>query len=551
MDSNGAERGDAAAACLDRALAGCARWGRGARPYMALGAALLAFHLLVDATRGGYLADHIRLFLIAGVASVAALAIALALAGRLTPGRAAALAIAAGFLIRLAYVLYTGVYDRQHDVGWEDQDGHMGYIMKFARGWALPGTYDGQYYHPPLHHFLAAMWVRASVALRMEWGRALEGVQYLTAFYSSALMVVCHRLFRRVGLAGWFRFAATAIVALHPTLFILAGSVNNDMLATLLYASALLWLMKWREDPGLKNTVFLALCTGLCVMTKTNGATLALIIAPFFLAKLLERRPWEERAGVFGRVMLFADVALPLGLWHPITRLAAVGQPLGFVPQPGGGQYTGDHTLVERVFSFPLKELFAARYCRIGPDYNLPVYIVKCSMFGEFSFGEPMDGFAVALLAANVAAILLSLAAMAYALARRKPSTAARPAGAGGDGAGAPARPAAMLAGGGAGRIAGRFAAALAGPCAGRWMLFATWLVQVSTLVAFYVKYPHTCTMDFRYIVPTLACGAGFIGLACQDAATLRPRLWRGLRWAVAAVLAALCLFSAAFYLFN
>ena len=114
-------------------------------------------------------------------------------------------------------------------------------------------------------------------------------------------------------------------------------------------------------------------------------------------------------------------------------------------------------------------------------------------MFGEFSF-EGRDTFAAILIVANLALILVSLAAMAYVALRA--------------------------------RGADKFA---------RLGLLWIWLTQMVSFILFNLKYPMGCTMDFRYIVPTVFTGAAFLGIAL-DRVIAKPGVWRKvLYWAGAA----------------
>jgi hypothetical protein len=349
------------------------------------------------------------------------------------------------------------------------------------------------------------MWFRINLFFNMNIDRVWESVQYVTAFYSSCLMVVGYRIFKRLKLSGAFLLAATALVALHPTLFILAGSVNNDMLAMLLYTSAILWLLRWLEEQTIKNTVVLALCVGLGMMTKFNCATLAFVIAPFFLIKLFKCENISLKGRLFAKLALFGLISIPLGMWHPIRNLIVLQQPIGFVPS-----YWIDtgRSIIQQVFSFPLSQVFVRIYCHVAEDYNLPVYILKCSLFGEFGYDANVRALAVTMIALNFIVIVSSLVAMIYVFTRKKESNV-------------------------------RFQ---------KWVLFILWIVQIVTETMFYLKYPHSYTMDFRYIVPTIICGAGFIGMACQSISNSGATLWRKVRYLVLVPVALFCLFSVSFF---
>lgn len=482
---------------------------RGASPYLVLAAAFLLLHIFYNPIVNGFILDNMRLFLLFAVFSVAGVGLYLYSIKCLTITRAAALIIAAGVLIRITYVLYTGIYTRQHDVGDMTGFGHWGYIMHFTKRWSLPETNNYQFYHPPLHHFLAAVWYRINEHFHMDVNRNLESVQYLTAFYSSCFMVVAYRIFKRLKLTGIYLLSATAIIAFHPTFFILAGSINNDMLAILLYAAAVLWLMKWYEAPTIKHTVGLALCVGAGMMTKMNVATLAFVIAPLFLAKLLERGPRLAKISISAKTMLFGLISIPLGMWHSVRNLLVLGQPLGFVPSPGGNLYRGNYTLFERLSPFPPSQVFAKLYAAPYVDRNLSVYTLKSSLFGEYEFGADVSAQAAILIALNFIVILLSLAAMVYVMTRKREEHSAQ-----------------------------------------KWMMFALWTVQITSMVYFYVQFPYGCTMDFRYMVPTLISGSGFIGMALQSlAGSNGGGWWIKTRCWVFALVIGFCVFSAGFYL--
>ena len=68
--------------------------------------------------------------------------------------------------------------------------------MRLAETWRLPETNNWQYNHPPLHHFLAAVWIKAFQWFGVTGEMQLaETLQYLTCFYSCAMLVVVYRIF--------------------------------------------------------------------------------------------------------------------------------------------------------------------------------------------------------------------------------------------------------------------------------------------------------------------------------------------------------------------
>jgi len=80
-----------------------------------------------------------------------------------------------------------------------------------------------------------------------------------------------------------------------------------------------------------------------------------------------------------------------------------------------------------------------------------------------------------------------------------------------------------------------------------RVVLGLTWLVTMAAFIKTNLDLPYGCTMDFRYIVPTLLCGAGFIALAYD---LLREKA-RTLRTVIVVSTVGFALSSLAFYLFT
>ena len=63
--------------------------------------------------------------------------------------------------------------------------------------------------------------------------------------------------------------------ALHPSLMFLSGSVNNDMLCTLLIACCIWACLAWIRKKTLPRLLALALAIGLGMLSKVNTAVIA------------------------------------------------------------------------------------------------------------------------------------------------------------------------------------------------------------------------------------------------------------------------------------
>lgn len=469
--------------------------------------------------------------LIAGILVLVAWAMYWGCTKRLTVKRVVLLLMAAGFLLRLCYVLYTPVSVRQHDV-WYFSDGnfthftyqrHAEYIEYIATYLRLPsvdptGVGLSQLYHPPFHHLLAGLWLRLNTAFGMEYTTACENIQLLTLFYSSACMVIVYRLFRLLKLPDAGLLPVMAIICFHPTFIIMAGSVNNDLLSVTLALYALYAAVRWFQTPSPYHILTVALGVGLSMMTKLSGGLVAPGIALLFLWKWVES--YKKKDGsfqrLFGQFVLFAAVCIPLGLWWPVKNALAYHIPITYVPalSENSGQYLGEYSVAQRLFALPkesLSRIFMAwknnTYHSSYNEYNCLLSLLKTSVFGEFTLfqadanpGNTLHavgtGVCTVLFYSNLALVGLSVYAGVRCLLRRQPKA-----------------PAVSL------------------------CLLLIWAVVFGSYIQFCFTYPQACTQNFRYAVPTLVCGCIALGAHCS-------RSSRGFRRVTAVCTGVFCLSS-------
>ena len=272
-----------------------------------------------------------------------------------------------GILIRAMYIIYTPITERQHDVYSINDQGHLGYIYTIYQTGKLPDTNSIQFYHPPLFHLIAAGWLKVNDVFNVSLDRSIEGIQIITAIFSSLIMLVAYRIVEKIEIKNIYKILIMAVMAFHPTFIILAGSINNDVLMILLSFYIILYLIKWNDNPNIKNTSVLAVITGCAVMTKVSGAIMAVPIMYTFIRKIFEIHKTEKDKllRLFGKILLFGVISLPLGLWHPIRNLVLFSQPIGGVLLPADGLYVGQYSLFERFLTISFKEMFGYTYCVI------------------------------------------------------------------------------------------------------------------------------------------------------------------------------------------
>ncbi len=297
------------------------------------------------------------------------------------------LIILLAFVVRLIYIINIPYNEKQHDLD-------LSYILTIFQTGHLPQSNRLQYSHPPLHQILGAIFLHIENIFVDDVtvdNIAGESLQYLTLIYSMILLYVIYNIAKEMNFKKSFLLYITFFTAFHPTLIILSGSLNNDNLCVLLTMWSILRLIKWYKKANIKNTLLLAITTGLAVMTKSNGAIVSVPIIYIFIIKIYkELKKSNNKLIVLNKylrlICIFAIVSLPIGLWYNLRNYVLFNQPIIFVLTPHESLYVGNHSLLERFIPIS-KELFEV-YCHPYEDFNIPIYLLKCSMFGEFNWGE-------------------------------------------------------------------------------------------------------------------------------------------------------------------
>lgn len=457
------------------------------------------------------------LFLLAGVA------VLLRMSDSLTVRNFIILMIAAGIILRYVYCLYTSSGDRQHDVGYFNWTwGHANYIEYwYNNGLKLP-DFDvrsiWQYYHPPLHHWLMALFLRLLTTCGMEYDAACQALQFLPFLYSSLTIAVGYRIFRYVRLRGTGLVAATAILCFHPTFVLMGGFFNNDMLCVLLMMLSILCALKWYREPTLRNIIPVALSVGLGMMTKLNAWMVAPAIAIIFLYVFVKNiKHWAKFAGQFA---LFGVISVPLGLWWQVRNLIEFEVPMTYVPylSTNDVQYCGNMSAAQRLFDFGngqmgyVYDAFTA-YDAPYNEYNPTLGLIKTSLFGEGLNSITDRHFAQIevtgpiLFWIGVILALLCFVAFIVMMIGKK------------SGLDAPTR-----------------------------IFFG--VLAATMLVSYYLfcfRYPFTCTMNIRYcvvLIPLFAMGLGLLLQNCGE----KTRSQKILRYGACTAVAAFAVMSCVVY---
>lgn len=396
--------------------------------------------------------------------------------------------LSAGFLLRIAYALYTPTYVRTHDLGSfsGDNSGHLNYIYYLYTNKRLPLSNDFELYHPPLYHFLCAVVYALAVRLApgRDPGQLLEIIKVVNCFSSCATLAVIYRIFTELELKGELRAAATAVCAFMPVTFIFAGLVNNDSMSFFFYMMAVLYLIKWCRNKDFKDIIIMAFSTGLGMMTKTSVGMFAFTGGPFMIyifIKAVKKGSWKK---ILIQFLSFGAVAVPLGMWFPVRQWIRFRQPLGYVFKIGKDsmQYLGDVSPVKRFFSFPVVRMLKKPFANPFGDQNVNIYAIESSLFGEWHFDD-RKVLAEILAAAALVLVLFSLAGMLFSVIKGKiydPSE--------------------------------------------RYLPALMWFTMMVSFYYFNVKYPQGCSMDYRYIPQTFVAGAYYIARGLE---LLNCKIWK------------------------
>ncbi len=444
-------------------------------PYLLCAIAILVFYSLFYEM--ALVQDGLQLerLMINSIIVLVAVLLLLILFKRITFFNALVIIIVIGFIMRVGYMLYTPYDVRQHDIGVIGSAGHLDYIYTIFNTGSLPKSNAEQFYHPPFYYYLSAAVFKVATLFYNNNDFAFNAVRLIPCFASCATMIVSYKIFKNIKLSKPAILLAMTIVCMHPSFIYLGGSINNDMLSIFFITVTILYTIKWYFDQSYKNIIILAVALGLGMMTKLSVVMMAPIIAAVFLYVLIKNRKDRRLGDYVYQILAFGAISVPLGMWYSIRNLILYNQELGYVLKLSKylNIYCGDYTIAQRFLTIPLQNLASSAFPDVISDYNVYLYTIKSSLFGEWSYNE-LETQAKLFAIVNIILILISLISMIYVFINAKNSI---------------------------NKLA-------------KWFMALIWLVQIGAYIKFNIDYPFGCTMDFRYIVITVITGAGFIGLA-------------------------------------
>ena len=358
-----------------------------------------------------------------------------------------------GVIIRTLYIYKTSVYDRQHDGLKLLDNGHLGYIYTLFKTHHLPTTNDWQFYHPPLWHFLGALWLTINDFFNINISKSIEGIQILSLLFSSFIIILVNNICINLKLNNKYRYLILTYFSFNPKLVLYSGFINNDCLLLFLEFLIINILINWYDKPNYKNTILLAITFGLSVMTKANGIIMCIPCLYIFIKKLLENKKYKINYLKEG--FIFCLISFPLALWYQIRNYLKFSSIS--VAVPSKTLYIGNHNIISRFFSFNINQLFNKSPIH---NYNLPSFIVRSSTIGELTI-EKSNYLYKLLISLNLIIIIITLIyIIKYLIKDRKNITINT--------------------------------------------IIITFIISIISLYIFNYKYPYVCSMSFRYIAISL-----------------------------------------------
>lgn len=489
------------------------------------------------------------IFLMAALSLIIMVALVLMISRKMSMDVMVFLIFVSGIILRLVYILYTAVEQRQQDVYTFGQpEGHAGYIEYIYNTLRLP-DFDPrdrwQFYHPPLHHIISAIWLKMIVFVGASWEKAKESLQVLTFFYSGCYLIYTFKIFKEVGLKSKALLASFFIIAVNPTFVLISGSVNNDGLSILLMQGAIYYAVLWFKDARMSNIVKLALFIGFGMMAKLSIVLVAPAILVLFLTKLISKsdtitkidslpridslpkieslpeagsstelnyfqnmtgvenptvsysisdssesihsstRNQSKRMhqGLITQFIVFGLISIPLGLWWSVKNAILFKLPFTYVPSLGDNshQYIGHYSMFERLFDFSLYQ-FKSVYVAWGePYFEHNIFI---GLLKTSVFGEQVLGSTDTLFYKfAVAAFYINLAFVLLAVFCM---------------------------------IYILFKKVVLHVLPLKMFFAVIYLTFMLSYIRFCFAFPHTCTQNIRYVTPAIWIGAMAIGFVFQ-----------------------------------
>lgn len=437
---------------------------------------------------------------------------------RKTERTSANVLLSASFVVGLIFILQL-----PHSFSWHDlaaysadfslenkPDGHLGFIAWIVENGRLPLELNPMdegfsvFYNPPLHHLLQALFMKLNLLLGLPQAVALENLQVLTLMFAWGTVHAAAALMRELDLSARAVRTGLWALAFQPMLFILGGTLNNDILMIWCVVRCTVHVVRWQKKRRTGDIALIALFLGCGMAAKLNAALLIPCIAPVFAVAFFRDAP-ARRWGYVRQFALFLIISVPVAVAWPVYHMIAFDMPLNYVRLPAETINVSAFSMAQR-YGIPdwhaRRGLFFSGIRSI--DHNVWMQTLTTGLFDEmtlFPDGSRLWYLSYGLLLSFAGLLVIGAAGFLVHVLRRRDACG--------------------------------------------WFLFGYGVLLLCSYLKFTLDYPYICTFNFRYIAPVLALGA--VGFAAWRQ-TLKRTGWLAECYAAAFSLLGLFVYGAYFF---
>ena len=387
--------------------------------------------------------------------------------------------------ILISYNCYSPYWSRQHDSRsfyYPEHGGHFGYIGYIFNNNSLPtGSPIGVwcFYNPPLFYIISAITMKVVVQLKDSVDIGFEIIQSLSFAYTVIFNIYIYKILKELDIKKSI-IPALLFVGLSPAMIIMSGSINNDILSIMLSTMAIYYTIVWYKEDSFKSLILIALTISLAIMTKISAALIAVAIGIAFLVKIMTTKDYLSTHLV--QFIVFALIALPIGLWFPIKNLILYDVPITYVQSvdESNSANISKHSVLTRFFKFNNSHLDTINIdmSRENADYNIYLTTLKSFIVDEYIDYNDNKILKIAIQGIFYLSIAISvvyLISIIYVLINKEEIS--------------------------------------------KWIFFFLLIaiLHILSYLKFCFDFPFTFTMNFRYIVPTLITYGVITGIASDD----------------------------------
>lgn len=300
--------------------------------------------------------------------------------------------IFAGIVIRIGYMIYTGCETRAHDM-WEFEaasGGQAGYILKLMQEKALPDSIIRQFYQQPLYYVVAAC---VSGIINLISGNSdvwytVDAAKTVSCIASCYQLLITYQICKKCDLNKGGMLVAMSATASWPIFYFAGGRVAIDSFVAMLATIIIYRIILWNENSNIKNAVGMIIAIIAGMLAKTGLIAMVMLVEVLFILKMLESKNDKNiniMPYVIENIVLLVSSAT-IGMWYRIRWNIKFDMSLTYTVDLGkdSSLYLGKNSLFERFILIDIPNMVKNVFANVADDVNLPIYMLKTSLFGEF-----------------------------------------------------------------------------------------------------------------------------------------------------------------------